>query len=442
MPHRQSTLGIRRKRMSGDDKGLTERFMDLGLKGINDFMDRKLLGTIAGSAALGIGIGLQRSQFAVLGEMMANQKWFTDTDIGLLSGLSLAGYIIGCLHQTALKNELNNIRTVRIGLALGVLSFFIEPLINALEWQIAWRIIAGWSSAQLVTGIPGLGIRFHSLEKKRRALAFIFAGAGLAALLGTVFVSLFTSKSIVESWVVTGILAVILAIPIHNLLDLCIEEELRKRFESERTDDASVTTQSSESRPKVWTRGLRLLAGSTLLFGAGQVTVLTYYPLLLVSKFNVNQATAASSFANVGLGYTIGAIAAGFMPKKLSTDLLMSASALIGVVGTLACAAGTNIPAVGLGGFAFAFWNGSMMGLLLHRINQSVPQDQSRLVWSQFSLILSIGFLSFTFISAPIADQHVITIIWIGVGLAAAHLALQLMSKHAFAVSLSKQQTH
>lgn len=428
--------------MSGHDKGLTEKTMDLGLERIINVMDRKLLGTIAGSAALGIGIGLQRSQFAVLGEIMADHKWFTDTDIGLLSGLSLAGYIIGCLHQTALKNELNNIRTVRIGLALGVLSFFIEPLVNALEWQIVWRIIAGWSSAQLVTGIPGLGIRFHSLEKKRRALAFIFAGAGLAALLGTLLVSLFTSTSIVESWVVTGILAVILAIPIHNLLDLCIEEELLKRFEKEGSTEAAMTTQSSTAKPRIWTKGLRLLAGSTLLFGAGQVTVLTYYPLLLVSKFNVSQATAASSFANVGLGYTIGAIAAGFMPKKLSTDLLMSGSALIGVVGTLACAAGTNIPAVGLGGFAFAFWNGSMMGLLLHRINQSVPPDQSRLVWSQFSLILSIGFLAFTFISAPIADQHVIVIIWIGVALAATHLALQLMSRHAFSVSLSKQQTH
>ena len=405
-------------------------------------MERKLLGTLAGASALGIGIGLQRSQFAVLGEIMADKHWFANSEIGILSGLSLAGYIIGCLHQTSIKSELNNIRVVRIGLALGVLSFFIEPLVDSLSWQVFWRLIAGWSSAQLVTGIPGLGIRFHALDNKRRALAYIFAGAGFAALLASVLVSLIASESIVESWVVTGLIAVVLAIPIHNLLDICIEEELLKRFQQQQGSDPSAPqVVSTGATSSAWTKGLRLLAGSTLFFGAAQVTVLIYYPLLLVSRFNVSEAAAASSFANVGLGYTVGALASGYMPRKWGTDLLMSASASIGILGTLVCAAGSNIPAVGLGGFAFAFWNGSMMGLLLHRINQSVPSAQARTTWSQFSLVLSLGFLAFTFISAPIANQNVSLIIWIGVVLAALHLVLQLLARRDFEVRVSQQPT-
>ena len=405
-------------------------------------MERKLLGTLAGASALGIGIGLQRSQFAVLGEIMADKHWFANSEIGILSGLSLAGYIIGCLHQTSIKSELNNIRVVRIGLALGVLSFFIEPLVDSLSWQVFWRLIAGWSSAQLVTGIPGLGIRFHALDNKRRALAYIFAGAGFAALLASVLVSLIASASIVESWVVTGLIAVVLAIPIHNLLDICIEEELLKRFQQQQGSDPSAPQAvSTGATSSAWTKGLRLLAGSTLFFGAAQVTVLIYYPLLLVSRFNVSEAAAASSFANVGLGYTVGALASGYMPRKWGTDLLMSASASIGILGTLVCAAGSNIPAVGLGGFAFAFWNGSMMGLLLHRINQSVPSAQARTTWSQFSLVLSLGFLAFTFISAPIANQNVSLIIWIGVVLAALHLVLQLLARRDFEVRVSQQPT-
>jgi predicted MFS family arabinose efflux permease len=406
-------------------------------------MDRKLLGTLAGSSALGIGIGLQRSQFAVLGEIMADKHWYADSDIGILSGLSLAGYILGCLHQTSIKHELNNIRVVRIGLALGVLSFFIEPLIDALSWQVLWRLIAGWSSAQLVTGIPGLGIRFHALDNKRRALAYIFAGAGFAALLASVVVSLIASTSVVESWVVTGLIAVVLAIPIHNLLDICIEEELLKRFEQQQgSAPPSHQGLSPEAVASSWTKGLRLLAGSTLFFGAAQVTVLTYFPLLLVSRFNVSEAAAASSFANVGLGYTVGALASGYMPRKWSTDMLMSASASIGILGTIACAAGSNIPAVGLGGFAFAFWNGSMMGLLLHRINQSVPSAVARTTWSQFSLILSVGFLVFTFISAPIANKNVDLIIWIGAVLAVLHLIFQLMARRDFNMRISQQPTN
>jgi MFS family permease len=129
------------------------------------------------------------------------------------------------------------------------------------------------------------------------------------------------------------------------------------------------------------------------------------------------------------------------MPRKWGTDMLMSISAAIGILGTLVCAAGSNIPAVGLGGFAFAFWNGSMMGLLLHRINQSVPSDQARTTWSQFSLILSIGFLVFTFISSPIANQNVTLIIWIGVVLAALHLVLQLLARRDFQMRVSTQHT-
>jgi len=406
-------------------------------------MDRKLLGTLAGSSALGIGIGLQRSQFAVLGEIMADKHWYADSDIGILSGLSLAGYILGCLHQTSIKHELNNIRVVRIGLALGVLSFFIEPLIDALSWQVLWRLIAGWSSAQLVTGIPGLGIRFHALDNKRRALAYIFAGAGFAALLASVVVSFIASTSVVESWVVTGLIAVVLAIPIHNLLDICIEEELLKRFEQQQgSAPPSHQGLPPEAVASSWTKGLRLLAGSTLFFGAAQVTVLTYFPLLLVSRFNISEAAAASSFANVGLGYTVGALASGYMPRKWGTDMLMSASASIGILGTIACAAGSNIPAVGLGGFAFAFWNGSMMGLLLHRINQSVPSAVARTTWSQFSLILSVGFLVFTFISAPIANKNVDLIIWIGAVLAVLHLVFQLMARRDFNMRISQQPTN
>lgn len=401
-------------------------------------MDRKLLGTIAGASALGIGIGLQRSQFAVLGEIMAKHNWFPNSEIGLLSGVSLAGYILGCIHQSSIKKEINNIRIVRLGLALGVLSFFIEPLGEPGYWQILWRIIGGWSSAQLVTGIPSLGIRFHALENKRRALAFIFAGAGFAAMVGTVLVSSIASTSVVESWVVTGLIAVIFAIPIHILLDICIEEELMKRLETGASINNPPKAQADVSSRRGWSKGLRLLAASTFFFGAGQVTVLTYYPLLLVSRFHISEAAAATSFANVGLGYTIGALASGYMPRKLSTDMLMSTSAIIGVLGTVVCASGTNIPAVGLGGFSFALWNGSMMGLLLHRINQSVAEDQSRKVWSQFSLILSVGFLAFTLISSPLANQDVSLIIWSGALLGSIHLALQVLAKRAFYVSSSR----
>jgi hypothetical protein len=83
-----------------------------------------------------------------------------------------------------------------------------------------------------------------------------------------------------------------------------------------------------------------------------------------------------------------------------------------------------------------------MMGLLLHRINQSVPSAQARTTWSQFSLVLSVGFLVFTFISAPIANQNVVLIIWIGAVLAVLHLIFQLMARRDFNMRISQQPTN
>ena len=394
-------------------------------------MNRKILGTIAASSALGIGIGLQRSQFAVLGEIMASKGWIINSEIGILSGISLIGYLLGCLHQTRLKNEINNIKTIRIGLALAVMTFFIEPLLNSLEWQMLWRLICGWASAQLVAGIPGLATKFHTIDEKRLSLAYIFAGAGFAALIASTLVSKFSSETIIEGWIITGVVALILAIPIHMLLDTCIEEEISSRQirnSNANTDEAKITDRK-------WPKGLKLLASSAFCFGAAQVTVMTYYPLLLISRFNVTQELAAESFSNVGLGYMVGAIAAGYMPKKLSTDFLMTSSAFIGITGSLLCSAGTNIPVVAVGAFAFAMWNGSMMGLLLNRINQSVATENVRAVWSKFSMILSAGFLIFIMASSSFANKHVESIIWMGLFLVTAHLILQVMAKNAFAKS-------
>ena len=54
-------------------------------------MGRKLLAAIAGSSAMGIGIGLHPSQCAIA--------------LGLLSGISLTGFVVGCIQQNPIKKK-------------------------------------------------------------------------------------------------------------------------------------------------------------------------------------------------------------------------------------------------------------------------------------------------------------------------------------------------
>ena len=94
----------------------------------------------AATCALGIGIGLEITQFAALAELMVQSKWIATESIGLLAGFHLAGYIIGCIHQTTLKSEIQSLTMIRLGLFVCVVSFFVEPIITIIGWQILWRM--------------------------------------------------------------------------------------------------------------------------------------------------------------------------------------------------------------------------------------------------------------------------------------------------------------
>ena len=118
------------------------------------------LGVIAASSALAIGVGLQRTELAVLGNMMVESDWITSDNIGQLVGLNLAGYLAGCLHQTRLKREDQSLKMIRIALLVCVVTFFIEPLfLHGLECHLAFGFRLGVCS--FVTGLPVFTRRLH-----------------------------------------------------------------------------------------------------------------------------------------------------------------------------------------------------------------------------------------------------------------------------------------
>ena len=378
---------------------------------------------------MGIGIGLHRSQFAVLGELMATNGWFSNSMIGILSGISLAGFVVGCIQQKQIKNDFLNIICIRSGLAIAVIAFFLEPLSAGLGWQVFWRLIAGWAAAQLVIGIPGLVTRRLPLHDHRFLVAWTIAGSGIAAFIASLLVSLLTSASVIGAWLITGIFSAVLAWPIHHFLSLS-----KRELQPTTTVVPDLTCSTSNPSAWQWSNPLKLLAASSFFFGAAQAAVVVYYPLLITAKFEISQALVQRSFSCLGLGYLLGAIAVGFLPHRYTTDALMTLSAFIGVAGVLLCVISPNLPSTSLGGFLFGLWNGSMISLLLDRINQSSEEQHTRVTWSRFSIILSLGFtISITCLS-PIANNNVVTIIWIGLLLTFVHLSCQVMSRYLFSL--------
>ena len=384
----------------------------------------------AATCALGIGIGLERTQFAALAELMVQSKWIATESIGLLAGFHLAGYIVGCIHQTTLKSEIQSLTMIRLGLFVCVVSFFVEPIITIMGWQILWRMLAGWGAAHLVTGLPGFATRNLDGIERRRSTAFIFAGGGISALIAAVLVSAISSPSPLNSWILTGVVSVFFGLPILSSVNAGINEELAGYRTREKLDEN--LAKPSQSSDFGWTAGLYFLAITTFLFGAAQVSVITYFPIFISTKFNLTSAVSASFFSMFGLGYMVGAIVAGFMPKKWSTDSILIASAFVGVIGSFLTVLGFNVYIATIGCFLFAFWNGSMIGLIVARLRELVGQLATRKAWAIFSFLLSIGYIVYTFASSYLTKYSISTVIWVGFALTAAQLFTMLIAATEF----------
>lgn len=384
----------------------------------------------AATCALGIGIGLERTQFAALAELMVQSKWIATESIGLLAGFHLAGYIVGCIHQTTLKSEIQSLTMIRLGLFVCVVSFFVEPIIIIMGWQILWRMLAGWGAAHLVTGLPGFATRNLDGIERRRSTAFIFAGGGISALIAAVLVSAISSPSPLNSWILTGVVSVFFGLPILSSVNAGINEELAGYRTREKLDEN--LAKPSQSSYFGWTAGLYFFAITTFLFGAAQVSVITYFPIFISTKFNLTSAVSASFFSMFGLGYMVGAIVAGFMPKKWSTDSILIASAFVGVIGSFLTVLGFNVYIATIGCFLFAFWNGSMIGLIVARLRELVGQLATRKAWAIFSFLLSIGYIIYTFASSYLTKYSISTVIWVGFALTAAQLFTMLIAATEF----------
>ena len=406
---------------------------------INKELSYDYLGVIAASSALAIGVGLQRTELAVLGNMMVESDWITSDNIGQLVGLNLAGYLAGCVHQTRLKREDQSLRMIRIALIVCIVTFFIEPLFPSMGWNAIWRLVSGWGCAHLVTGLPGFGTRRLHADQKRLAMGIIFAGAGIAPLLDSILLPFFVKSSPVAAWDFTGIFSILFAVPIWMLISRGLSEERDLKLSNSSAQDIpsssiqeNSSTKSTAQSTINWSPALKIFALTTLLYGASQVSILTYQPLYLTSVFKVSGEVASSSFALVGFGYTLGAIVAGLVPKKIPTDSVLLASVVIGTIGTCIFVFSPIIAVVNLGAFLFAFWNGAYIGLIVARLSEVVGPRLVRPAWALFSFLLSIGFVAMTFIAGFISTFSVTMIFYIGLALVVVNLILMSLTATAF----------
>lgn len=171
----------------------------------------------AGAYGIGIALGMVRFDFGILGRMMVDSGWITPAGIGDLAGINMTGYLLGCFHQSQLKNDRSVVKILMVSLLLVNVSLWLESMPFGFLSQAICRLICGWGAAHLVIALPGLALTHVPARMKRNCTAIIMSGGGIGALVAALAIGNLSNQALCD-WVVLSVSAALFSVPIFMLL--------------------------------------------------------------------------------------------------------------------------------------------------------------------------------------------------------------------------------
>ncbi|MFL0769650.1 MAG: YbfB/YjiJ family MFS transporter [Prochlorococcus sp.] len=384
-------------------------------------------GVIAGACGLAIAFGVVRFDFGLLGRLMSDFHWIAPSGIGDLSGLNLAGYLTGCLHQARLRKRKNLLLVLKVALVVAVLSLWLESFQTVLAEQGICRFLAGWAAGHLMTGLPQLALFEVPQAHKRAATGGVMAGGGIGALIGAFAIAKFAPDSPQMAWIVLALISSVLSLPVFWLLN---RRKVRQLDDGTRPE--SLTPHKSDQKPVIrmlLEKPLLVLLLGYVSLGAAQVPVILYEPLVISGRLGIDSVATSDSLAILGLGSAAGAFLASCFPRKWSTSYLLIVTSVLGLIGNILFLCGQNMFSVELAAFLVGAWLWVITSLTFHRIEELFGADMQRQLWAFFSLFAGSAFMLFSFLSAFYVARGIEVILFAGVVLMVIHLAMEILQR-------------
>jgi predicted MFS family arabinose efflux permease len=378
----------------------------------------------AGACAIALGLGVVRFDFAALGRQMLESGWVDPRAIGRLAGLNLAGYVLGSIHQTQIRNAAGLRRVMGLSLAVTVASLWLEALGLSGWWQGLWRLLAGWASGGLMAGVPGLALRGLTGNRRRRGTALVMVGAGLGAVVGAFAIGTLAPRSASMAWVVLAVLASLLAIPVAWLLRSPAGENAQLPGPST-TEPGALGDGMNAAGSGGRARSLRALTFGYFLMGASQVPVVLYEPLVVSRRLGLAPGMSSDSLSLLGFGCASGALLAASLPRVWPTRTLLAIASWVGLAGSLLYLFGSSLPALAAATFLTGVWIWTMVTLTYDRLQELVPESLHRRTWAKLTALLGIGFMLFSFGCAGLAAAHLDSVLLIGTVIMAFHVVME-----------------
>ena len=348
-----------------------------------------------------------RFDFGILGRMMVDSGWITSAGIGDLAAINMTGYLLGCFHQSQLKNRRSVVKILMVSLLLINVSLWLESIPFGFLSQAICRLICGWGAAHLVIALPGLALTQVPVRMKRNCTAIIMSGGGIGALVTALAIGNLSNQAF-WAWVVLSASATLLSVPILMLL-------LGYRTRVNQNVDLSFSGVQPTDSPR-WRNPVLtvLVILGFVLMQVGQVPIVLYEPILAFKKLGLDAGMSSNSQSLFGLGLTLGAIITALVPRTIPTRLLLPAVSLLGLLGGVMFWQSSSEMIFFLSVCIVGFWDMSTGTLTYDRLGQFSQGHQHRHLWAMATMLGGIGFIIFSSSTAQLVDKHLNLILMVG----------------------------
>ena len=348
-----------------------------------------------------------RFDFGILGRMMVDSGWITPAGIGDLAAINMTGYLLGCFHQSQLKNHPSVVKILMVSLLLINISLWLESIPFGFLSQAICRLICGWGAAHLVIALPGLALTKVPARMKRNCTAIIMSGGGIGALVAALAIGNLSNQAF-WAWVVLSISATLFSVPVLMLL-------LGYRTRFNQNADLSFSGVQPTDSPQWRNPVLTVLVILGFVFmQVGQVPIVLYEPILAFKKLGLDVGMSSDSQSLFGLGLTLGAIITALVPRTIPTRLLLPLVSLFGLLGGVMFWQSSSEMIFFLSVCIVGFWDMSTGTLTYDRLGQFSQSHQHRHLWAMATMLGGIGFIIFSSSTAQLVDKHLNLILMVG----------------------------
>ncbi len=365
------------------------------------------LDVVAGACGIGIALGIVRFDFGILGSLMVADGWIASDGIGKLAGINMAGYLLGCIHQSKLNNHHSVVKTLIVSLLLLNLSLWMESIPSGLFGQGIFRLISGWGAAHIVIAIPSLALANVPVKLRRNCTAIIMSGGGIGALIVALAIGNLSNNAIL-AWIVLSISATLFSFPVLSLL-------LRHKVNSRKKNELIFSGVEPSEAPH-WKNPVLIIFVilGFVLMQVGQVPIVLYEPILAFKKLGLDSAMSSNSQSLFGLGLALGALTTAFVPRAIPTKLLLPAVSLLGLFGGGLFWKSSLEATFFLSVCIIGFWDMTIGTLTYDRLGQFSQGNQHRHLWAMATMLGGIGFVVFSSSTAQLAEKHLNEILMMG----------------------------